>query len=336
MDADQRPRWDDRLGRSLVWLLLGAVSLLLVATVAALGRPSSDDAARTPAVDTGRQTPAFVLDVFVERIDESLGTALLSVTPRQLNASSGEGVPTPGSWQTTNPVIFSFNGSVENSWYSIDAEPVFLPGRVYQPFTVTARLVHGVDTGDRSVLSYPFDSYTFELAAGGLYGPVGSQEPGPGWAPLAVVPRLVGSGDAEFRATAEPPGSWPSTLAFTASRTPGQIVYALAIMVVILASAALIAYMTRRISRSGSKASVPVRPATMQGLVWAAALTFTMVQIRDNYPSDPPIGIAADYVVLLPALAITLTASFVVLRTWVNRSDYESSGHPLASDEPRN
>lgn len=65
------------------------------------------------------------------------------------------------------------------------------------------------------------------------------------------------------------------------------------------------------------------RPPTIQALVWAAALTFALLQMRNLYPSNPPLGIWLDYVVYFPALIITMVCALWILLMWARRSDFE-------------
>lgn len=331
-----------RVGWLLPWLLVGTVVVLLAAAVVLLGRSTHTTAGAPIAVPAeGTGAPVIEMQVFVVQIDESLGTAQLLVTPRELVAGDPVTSTDHGTWRTVHPIFLTFDAAVAQDSASPREDGVFLPGRFYPPISVTARISRDPSWADnRSTLAYPFDRYAFELGSLGLYGPPDAAELTQEWEALTTIPRLMGSGDPGFDVVAEPSGDMPNSLRFTAMRTPGDIVYALAIMALILASAWLTAFMTRTIARRPRPGANPVRPPTMQGLVWAAAVTFTMIQIRDNYPSEPPIGIAADYVVLMPSLAATLVASYLVLKAWADRPDYDSTGSPIqpeqtvSADEP--
>ena len=53
---------------------------------------------------------------------------------------------------------------------------------------------------------------------------------------------------------------------------------------------------------------------------------FTAIQIRDNYPGSPPIGIAADFAVVVPALVGSVAVAAVLLHEWLNRQDFDTTG----------
>jgi hypothetical protein len=64
------------------------------------------------------------------------------------------------------------------------------------------------------------------------------------------------------------------------------------------------------------------RPPTLSALIWSAALTFSLISLRDLFPGKPPIGIFIDKVVYFPSLLITLVCSLWMLIIWTRREDY--------------
>jgi hypothetical protein len=64
------------------------------------------------------------------------------------------------------------------------------------------------------------------------------------------------------------------------------------------------------------------RPPTLSALTWSAALTFSLISLRDLFPGKPPIGILIDKLIYFPALLITLICSLWILIIWTRREDY--------------
>ena len=65
------------------------------------------------------------------------------------------------------------------------------------------------------------------------------------------------------------------------------------------------------------------RPPSMQVLVWAAANSLGLIQVRDLLPGKPRIGIMFDVVVYFPALTATLLATVALFLLWAYRDDWQ-------------
>lgn len=64
------------------------------------------------------------------------------------------------------------------------------------------------------------------------------------------------------------------------------------------------------------------RPPSMQVLIWAAANSLGLVQVRDLLPGRPRIGIMFDVVVYFPALTATLLTTVALFVLWAYRDDW--------------
>ena len=72
----------------------------------------------------------------------------------------------------------------------------------------------------------------------------------------------------------------------------------------------------------GISVSLKYRPPTVQALVWAAALTFSLIQLRTLMPGAPPVGTTLDILFYFPALLMTIGGSIWILWHWMRRADY--------------
>ena len=86
----------------------------------------------------------------------------------------------------------------------------------------------------------------------------------------------------------------------------------LLLMVTALSSVSLMAFLVAK----------GVRPPTLSALTWSAALTFSLIGLRNLFPGSPPIGVLIDRIVYFPALLLTLAASLSILVNWTKREDY--------------
>lgn len=270
--------------------------------------------------------PYYALELTVLSVDALRESAVLSVLPREDDGGKAAGV-TISNWTTTRTVRFEFDGAVQSGPQS---GAVLRPG-AHEPYVMQ---VHAVPADDRypyrSISKYPADTYPFVFRASGHYLTDAGE-----WAPLRLSVIILRSVDSGFESAilgAAVQDDSPSTviLGLGLSRPKTIFMFAVLVMTVILAMVGLIVVMTYRIvttsSRQEADGSRPARPPVMQGLVWAAALTFTAIQIRDNYPGSPPIGIAADFAVVVPALLGSVAVAAVLLHEWLNRQDFDTTG----------
>ena len=84
---------------------------------------------------------------------------------------------------------------------------------------------------------------------------------------------------------------------------------------VYLASAVALIVVVRQIA-CGS------RPPTGNMLVWAAALIFASVSLRQGLPGDIPVGVLFDWVFLFPILLVSIASTLYLAVKWVQRADY--------------
>lgn len=89
------------------------------------------------------------------------------------------------------------------------------------------------------------------------------------------------------------------------------VIFALAILTLLVSVVAIAVKVGRR-----------QRPPTTPVLVWIAALVFALVALRGALPGSPPIGIAFDYLLFLPALLVACAGTIFLVIQWTRRSDY--------------
>lgn len=68
--------------------------------------------------------------------------------------------------------------------------------------------------------------------------------------------------------------------------------------------------------------SCALRPPTGNMLVWAAALIFASVSLRQGLPGDIPVGVLFDWVLFFPTLLVSISSTLFLAVKWVQRADY--------------
>jgi len=108
----------------------------------------------------------------------------------------------------------------------------------------------------------------------------------------------------------------PATLNWELSRA--NIVFiAVAILLFLMLIALFSAFViTRSIARKK-------RPPSMNLLLWLATILFAILQVRTNFPGNPPVGIFLDFAVVFPVLGFLLIIGIANTFYWLNRSDWD-------------
>ena len=70
-----------------------------------------------------------------------------------------------------------------------------------------------------------------------------------------------------------------------------------------------------------------IRPPSLAVLAWLATFLFALMQIRGEYPGNPPLGILLDSIVTFPAIALLLFMIVVNAFAWLSRSDWDMENH---------
>ncbi len=120
----------------------------------------------------------------------------------------------------------------------------------------------------------------------------------------------------------------PATLFWELSRA--NIVFiAVGILLLLMLIALFSAFaITRTISNKK-------RPPSMNLLLWLATILFAILQVRSNFPGNPPVGIFLDFAIVFPVLGFLLIIGIFNTFYWLSRSDwdFENENPELARNE---
>jgi hypothetical protein len=70
-----------------------------------------------------------------------------------------------------------------------------------------------------------------------------------------------------------------------------------------------------------------IRPPSLAVLAWLATFLFALMQIRAEYPGNPPLGIFLDSIVTFPAIALLLFMIVMNAFAWLSRNDWDMENH---------
>lgn len=174
---------------------------------------------------------------------------------------------------------------------------------------------------EKSLFFYPFDRYFGEIKAqtisvvtksGIPVTIIASKSTLSGWK-LSFKEEKIPSAATSGKALYE---SGRATLYWKLSRA--NVVYIavsilLMLMLIALGSAFAI---TRSIARFK-------RPPSMNLLLWLATVLFAILQVRTNFPGNPPIGILIDFAVVFPVLGFLLILGIANTFYWLKRTDWD-------------
>lgn len=107
-----------------------------------------------------------------------------------------------------------------------------------------------------------------------------------------------------------------------------SVVYlAVSILLILMLIALFSAY---AITRSISNLK---RPPSMNLLLWLATVLFAILQVRFNFPGNPPIGILIDYIVVFPVLGLLLIFGIANTFYWLRRNDWDYENEILIQSQ---
>lgn len=97
-----------------------------------------------------------------------------------------------------------------------------------------------------------------------------------------------------------------------------NVIFIAIILLIFLMIIALISGFTITRSISNGK-----RPPSMNLLLWLATILFAIIQVRGNFPGNPPLGILVDYIVVFPVLSLLLLLGIANTFFWLVRADWD-------------
>lgn len=89
------------------------------------------------------------------------------------------------------------------------------------------------------------------------------------------------------------------------------------LVLTVLVGAVASAYMTFAIATHR-------RPPSLAALAWLATFLFALIEVRRNFPGDPPLGVRIDSLVLLPVAISVIVEIAILTGLWLARQDWDA------------
>jgi hypothetical protein len=105
-------------------------------------------------------------------------------------------------------------------------------------------------------------------------------------------------------------------LDFHIERSTSDVFQVLLLMFVLLIGAASAALTTWYIVRGH-------RPPSLGILAWLATYLFSLIQVRNQFPGSPPLGLNLDRFFTFPAIALVLVLILITAWAWLRRDDWD-------------
>lgn len=176
-----------------------------------------------------------------------------------------------------------------------------------------------------SLISYPFDRYSGEFSL--ILQSTESGATLPLW--LTATPSDVAgySISMEKVPQAEDMGDIVSAnslgygeLKFNIERSSGDIFQVFLLLFVLIIGAASGAVTTLFIALGH-------RPPSLSILAWLATYLFSLIQVRNQFPGNPPLGITLDRFFTFPAIALVMVFIVINAWIWIRRDDWDMENH---------
>lgn len=328
-------RWFVRAG-AIVLVCLGSYAVVVILAQQADDRFSSRYSEQFEIILDEVGKDALALRVWVT--DVNTEDKLLEAILHPAFKGDKFGTNNVSGWVPKFPIQLLIDSAVPVDEEDRDNDLLFEPtfqGSV--PLTVDLSFLY--PSNRSSTFYYPFDEYRFQVPVVARYQSDGlgtDTESDDVYQGLPVVYFDYGGSAANFavsmrpltfagsdviegdvtRAVGEAITGQANILIDVRRSLPAQLL-TLIVVILMIASAGLVLAM-------GVLIALDHRPPALQALVWAAALTFALFQIRELLPGKPSTGVLLDYIVYYPSLMVTLGCGVWILIMWARKEHYVS------------
>jgi hypothetical protein len=117
-----------------------------------------------------------------------------------------------------------------------------------------------------------------------------------------------------------------AVMEFEVARASGQHTQLLLLIMIIVIGVAASLFTTVAVVRRR-------RPPSLGALAWLATYLFALIQVRAEFPGEPPIGLSLDRFLTFPAIAIVMGLIVVNAFMWFRRDDWDSENQDAAVEE---
>jgi hypothetical protein len=109
---------------------------------------------------------------------------------------------------------------------------------------------------------------------------------------------------------------------FQISRSSGQLTQLMLLVIIIVIGVGASVFTTLAVIRRR-------RPPSLAALAWLATYLFALIQVRAEFPGEPPIGLSVDRFLTFPAIAVVMGLIVVNAFMWFRREDWDSENQDV-------
>lgn len=109
---------------------------------------------------------------------------------------------------------------------------------------------------------------------------------------------------------------------FEISRSSGQLTQLILLVIIIVIGVGASVFTTLAVMRRR-------RPPSLAALAWLATYLFALIQVRAEFPGEPPIGLSVDRFLTFPAIAVVMGLIVVNAFMWFRREDWDSENQDV-------
>lgn len=214
------------------------------------------------------------------------------------------------------------NSGLTNRAFMVDLDSVDTQRILNSPGNAT----QGVNSRSKmstknSLFYYPFDFYEGEIT----FQATDFQTKTPIASTISVGKQSLSGWILKFSQTGEPEVESKSKIIYSDGLAKigwdlkrANVIFIAIILLIFLMIIALVSgfVITKSISNG-------TRPPSMNLLLWLATILFAIIQVRGNFPGDPPLGILIDYIIVFPVLSLLLLLGIANTFFWLVRSDWD-------------
>lgn len=175
--------------------------------------------------------------------------------------------------------------------------------------------------GLASLSNYPFDSYRGSWSI--MLQNLETGETVPLW--LTAAPTQVNGYSVQLTKVPQPEDMGEivsantvgfALMKFNISRSMSDIFQVLLLILVLLIGAISSGFTTWAVMRRH-------RPPSLGMLAWLATFLFSLIQVRNQFPGNPPLGLLLDRIFTFPAIAMILVFILLNAWAWLRREDWD-------------
>lgn len=313
----------DRFAQVGLWISLAVIGLYLIVAFVIRSSETSVGNDLSAVIDCSQSDWAAKAEIEIEEISGCPNAVEITLAVREVLQSEG-------SFLKSNITLYpagSFGGNVVDGAWALRSLTMSDDGVGSNEWFIPSNSLVGTEVvevalqSDTGIIDYPLDTYGASWMGIVADAVTGERVPVVQTASLTSAPgydvtiqRGEVEGSIPSNVTVNPFGRFSYEMKI--SRDPAvKFQVLLLVFATIIGVIAALTLTAMVLSQR--------RPPSIAALSWLATFLFALLEVRRNYPGNPPIGVRLDSLVTIPV--VSLIMSLIVLNTliWLKRDDWD-------------